>query len=109
MLVGDVPAAVGVIADAFKPKDLERVFGDLGDVDLIVNAITVDPPTRMGSEEPPEKSASMPEVAEAVKYLLRQTPAGGRTSCSSRRRSNAGFHNAPRIPWPAARAPWPSG
>ena len=43
VLVDDVPAAVGVIADASKPADLERVFRDVGDVDLIVNAITTNP------------------------------------------------------------------
>jgi NADP-dependent 3-hydroxy acid dehydrogenase YdfG len=42
-LEDDVPGAVGVLADAAEPKDLERVFRDLGDVDLIVNAITTNP------------------------------------------------------------------
>ncbi|HEY8792731.1 MAG TPA: SDR family NAD(P)-dependent oxidoreductase [Gaiellaceae bacterium] len=43
VLVDDVPNAVGVIADASKPNDLERVFRDVGDVELIVNAITTTP------------------------------------------------------------------
>ncbi len=43
VLVEDVPSAVGVIADAAKPDDVERVFRDVGDVDLIVNAITANP------------------------------------------------------------------
>jgi NAD(P)-dependent dehydrogenase (short-subunit alcohol dehydrogenase family) len=42
-LVSDVPDAVGVIADASNPEDVERVFGAVGDVDLIVNAITTTP------------------------------------------------------------------
>src|SRR5256885_1414793 len=43
VLTEDVPGAVGVIADASKSEDLERVFHDVGDVDLIVNAITTTP------------------------------------------------------------------
>ena len=43
VLVEDVPDAVGVIADAANPRDLERVFREVGDVDLIVNAITTTP------------------------------------------------------------------
>jgi NAD(P)-dependent dehydrogenase (short-subunit alcohol dehydrogenase family) len=43
VLAGEVPEAVGVIADASNPKDVERVFRDVGDVDLIVNAITTTP------------------------------------------------------------------
>ncbi len=39
----EVPGAVGVIADAAKPEDVERVFHDVGDVDLVVNAITTTP------------------------------------------------------------------
>ena len=43
VLTEDVPGSVGVIADASKSEDLERVFHDVGDVDLIVNAITTTP------------------------------------------------------------------
>jgi len=39
----EVPGAVGVIADAAKAEDVERVFHDVGDVDLVVNAITTTP------------------------------------------------------------------
>jgi len=39
----DVPGAVGVIADAADAEQVERVFRDVGDVDLVVNAITTSP------------------------------------------------------------------
>jgi NAD(P)-dependent dehydrogenase (short-subunit alcohol dehydrogenase family) len=39
----DVPDAVGIIADASRSEDVERVFRDVGDVDLVVNAITTNP------------------------------------------------------------------
>src|SRR5215831_12406535 len=39
----EVPQAVGLIADASVPDDVERVFEDVGRVDLVVNAITTTP------------------------------------------------------------------
>jgi NAD(P)-dependent dehydrogenase (short-subunit alcohol dehydrogenase family) len=39
----EVPAAVGMIGDASNPDDVERIFADVGDVDLVVNAITTTP------------------------------------------------------------------
>ena len=39
----EVPDAIGLIGDASKPEDVERVFADVGDVDLVVNAITTTP------------------------------------------------------------------
>ena len=43
LFVEDVPGAVGVTADASNSDEVERVFADVGDVDLIVNAITTTP------------------------------------------------------------------
>jgi NAD(P)-dependent dehydrogenase (short-subunit alcohol dehydrogenase family) len=43
ILRDEVPAAVGLIGDASKPEDVERVFADVGNVDLVVNAITTSP------------------------------------------------------------------
>jgi NAD(P)-dependent dehydrogenase (short-subunit alcohol dehydrogenase family) len=39
----EVPGAVGVLGDASDPDDVERIFGDVGEVDLVVNAITTAP------------------------------------------------------------------
>ncbi|HMH41633.1 MAG TPA: SDR family oxidoreductase, partial [Gaiellaceae bacterium] len=77
LLVEDVPAAVGVIADASKPNDVERVFADVGDVDLIVSAITTTP--RYGGpihEAPPDGlEPYMTELLPAIFNILR---VGGR-------------------------------
>ena len=109
MLVGDVPAAVGVIADASNPKDLERVFNDLGDVDLIVNAITTNPPRSGGPihEAPPD--ALEPYVGELLPAIFNILRVSGRilvergsgtliqVTGGSARRGNPG-----RGPWAAA-------
>jgi len=39
----DVPGAIGMIGDASDPDDVERIFADVGEVDLVVNAITTSP------------------------------------------------------------------
>jgi len=109
MLVGDVPAAVGVIADASSPADLERVFRDLGDVDLIVNAITTNPPRFGGPihEAPPD--ALEPYVGELLPAIFNVLRVSGRVlvergsgtliqvTGGSARRGNPG-----RGPWAAA-------
>jgi NAD(P)-dependent dehydrogenase (short-subunit alcohol dehydrogenase family) len=43
ILRDEVPAAVGLIGDASKAEDVERIFADVGSVDLVVNAITKTP------------------------------------------------------------------
>ena len=42
-LKDEVPEAVGLIADASNADDVERVFEEVGQVDLVVNAITTNP------------------------------------------------------------------
>jgi NAD(P)-dependent dehydrogenase (short-subunit alcohol dehydrogenase family) len=39
----EVPDAIGLIGDAAQPEDVERIFADIGDLDLLVNAITTTP------------------------------------------------------------------
>jgi NAD(P)-dependent dehydrogenase (short-subunit alcohol dehydrogenase family) len=76
-LVSDVPDAVGVIADASDPKEVERVFGDVGDVDLIVNAITTTP--SFGGpihEAPPD--ALEPYIGELLPAIFNVLRVGGR-------------------------------
>jgi len=108
VLVDDVPNAVGVIADASKPNDLERVFRDVGDVDLIVNAITTTPgfggPVH---EAPPD--ALEPYIGELLPAIFNVLRMSGRALAErgrgtliqvtggSARRGNPG-----RGPWAAA-------
>ena len=106
--VTDVPDAVGVIADASNPKDLERVFRDVGDVDLIVNAITTSP--SFGGpihEAPPD--ALEPYIGELLPAIFNVLRVSGRVlvergsgtliqvTGGSARRGNPG-----RGPWAAA-------
>ena len=42
-LRAEVPDAVGYVGDASNPDDVERIFADVGEVDLVVNAITTTP------------------------------------------------------------------
>src|SRR5689334_25123174 len=42
-LKDEVPDAIGLIGDASKAEDVEKIFADVGDVDLVVNAITTNP------------------------------------------------------------------
>jgi NAD(P)-dependent dehydrogenase (short-subunit alcohol dehydrogenase family) len=108
LLVDDVPDAVGVIADATKPKDLERVFRDVGDVDLIVNAITTTPAFGGPIHEAPPDALDpyIGELLPAIFNVLRMSgrvlvERGGGTliqvTGGSARRGNPG-----RGPWAAA-------
>jgi NAD(P)-dependent dehydrogenase (short-subunit alcohol dehydrogenase family) len=108
VLVEEVPSAVGVIADASEPKDVERVFREVGDVDLIVNAITTTP--SFGGpvhEAPPDALA--PYSGELLPAIFSVLRVGGRVlvergagtliqvTGGSARRGNPG-----RGPWAAA-------
>src|SRR3989442_11012986 len=73
----DVPEAVGVIADAAKPKDVERVFRDVGDVDLIVNAITTNP-SFSGTIHDAPPDALQPYVSELLPAIFNVLRVGGR-------------------------------
>src|SRR5881296_3000979 len=43
LLRDEVPDAIGLIGDASNSEDVERIFADVVDVDLVVNAITTNP------------------------------------------------------------------
>jgi NAD(P)-dependent dehydrogenase (short-subunit alcohol dehydrogenase family) len=108
VLVEDVPSAVGVIADAAKPEDVERVFRDVGDVDLIVNAITATPAYGGPIHEAPPDALN-PYVGELLPAIFNVLRVGGRVLAErgrgtlvqvtggSARRGNPG-----RGPWAAA-------
>jgi NAD(P)-dependent dehydrogenase (short-subunit alcohol dehydrogenase family) len=108
LLVEDVPSAVGVIADASKPRDLDRVFDDVGDVDLIVNAITTTPGFGGSIHEAPPDALD-PYVSGLLPAIFNVLRVGGRVLAErgqgtlvqvtggSARRGNPG-----RGPWAAA-------
>ena len=104
----EVPEAVGLIGDAGRAEDVERIFADVGDVDLVVNAITTTP--SFGGplhEAPPEAlDAYVGALLPGIFNVLR---VGGRVLAGQRhgtivqvtggsaRRGNPG-----RGPWAAA-------
>ena len=108
LLEEDVPGAVGLIADASKAEDVERVFRDVGDVDLVVNAITTTPSYGGPIHEAPADAldAYVGTLLPAIFNVLR---VGGRVLAAARsgtivqvtggsaRRGNPG-----RGPWAAA-------
>src|SRR6266542_963919 len=104
----EVPDAIGLIGDASDTEEVERIFADVGDVDLVVNAITTTP--SFGGpihEAPPEAiDAYVGTLLPGIFNILR---VGGRVLAARRsgtlvqvtggsaRRGNPG-----RGPWAAA-------
>ncbi len=104
----DVVGGVGLVADAADAQDVERVFRDVGDVDLVVNAITTTP--AFGGpihEAPPEAldayvGALLPGIFNVLRVggrVLAQRGSGTlvQVTGGSARRGNPG-----RGPWAAA-------
>ena len=104
----DVPGSVGVIADAADASQVERVFRDVGEVELVVNAITTNPAFGGPIHEAPPNAleAYVDNLLPAIFNVLR---IGGRVlvkrgrgtliqvTGGSARRGNPG-----RGPWAAA-------
>jgi NADP-dependent 3-hydroxy acid dehydrogenase YdfG len=108
LLNNEVPEAVGMVADAEKPDDVERVFREVGDVDLIVNAITTSPAFGGPIHEAPADALG-PYVRKLLPAIFNVLRIGGRVlvergrgtlvqiTGGSARRGNPG-----RGPWAAA-------
>jgi NAD(P)-dependent dehydrogenase (short-subunit alcohol dehydrogenase family) len=104
----DVPGAVGVIADARDSADVERIFEDLGDVDLVVNAITTTPSFGGPIHEAPP-NALEPYVDFLLPAIFNVLSIGGRHLVQSGRGTliqvtggSARRGNPGRGPWAAA-------
>jgi NAD(P)-dependent dehydrogenase (short-subunit alcohol dehydrogenase family) len=107
-LRGEVPTVLGFVGDAAKPDDVERIFAAVGDVDLVVNAITTTP--SFGGpihEAPPEAldayvGTLLPGIFNVLRVGGRVLVAQGhgtlvQVTGGSARRGNPG-----RGPWAAA-------
>jgi NAD(P)-dependent dehydrogenase (short-subunit alcohol dehydrogenase family) len=104
----DVPGSVGVIADATDTSEVERVFRDIGDIDLVVNAITTTPSFGGPLHEAPP-NALEPYVGDLLPAIFNVLRVGGQAlvergrgtlvqvTGGSARRGNPG-----RGPWAAA-------
>lgn len=107
-LRGEVPTVLGFVGDAAKPDDVERILAEVGDVDLVVNAITTTP--SFGGpihEAPPEAldayvGTLLPGIFNVLRVGGRVLAAQGhgtlvQVTGGSARRGNPG-----RGPWAAA-------
>jgi NAD(P)-dependent dehydrogenase (short-subunit alcohol dehydrogenase family) len=92
----EVPDAVGMIGDAGSAEDVERIFEDVGDVDLVVNAITTTPSSGGPIHEAPPEAldAYTGTLLPAIFNVLR---IGGRVLAAKKSGGNPG-----RGPWAAA-------
>ena len=107
-LEDEVPGAVGLIGDATDASEVERIFDDVGDVDLVVNAITTTPGYGGPIHEAPPDALD-PYVGALLPGILNVLRVGGRVLAGrgrgtlvqvtggSARRGNPG-----RGPWAAA-------
>ena len=104
----EVPDAVGLIGDAADARDVERVFADVGDMDLVVNAITTNP--SFGGpvhEAPPEAldayvGALLPGIFNVLRIGGRILAGRGRGTLIQVTGGSARRGNPGRGPWAAA-------
>jgi NAD(P)-dependent dehydrogenase (short-subunit alcohol dehydrogenase family) len=107
-LKDEVPEAIGLIGDASKPADVERIFQDVGEVDLVVNAITTTP--GFGGpihEAPPEAldayvGALLPGIFNVMRVGGRVLSEQGRGTLVQVTGGSARRGNPGRGPWAAA-------
>jgi NAD(P)-dependent dehydrogenase (short-subunit alcohol dehydrogenase family) len=108
LLRDDVPEAIGLIGDAGNPDDVERIFADVGDVDLVVNAITTTP--SFGGpihEAPPEAldayvGTLLPGIFNVMRVGGRVLAGQGRGTLVQVTGGSARRGNPGRGPWAAA-------
>ena len=104
----DVQGAVGVIADASDPEDVERIFDDLTEVDLVVNAITTSPSFGGPVHEAPPDALDayvgtlLPAVFNVLRVGGRVLAARGRGTLVQVTGGSARRGNPGRGPWAAA-------
>ena len=104
----EVPGAVGLTGDASDPGDVERIFSEVGEVDLVVNAITTTP--GFGGpihEAPPEAldaylGTLMPAIFNVLRVGGRVLAERGRGTLVQVTGGSARRGNPGRGPWAAA-------
>jgi len=104
----EVPDAVGLIGDAANAGEVERIFAEVGDVDLVVNAITTTPsPGGPVHEAPPEAldaylGALLPAIFNVLRVGGRVLAGRGRGTLVQVTGGSARRGNPGRGPWAAA-------
>src|SRR6266540_3655470 len=104
----EVPDAIGLLGDASDPEEVERIFAEVGDVDLVVNAITTTP--SFGGpvhEAPPEAldayvGALLPGIFNVLRVGGRVLAGQGRGTLVQVTGGSARRGNPGRGPWAAA-------
>jgi NAD(P)-dependent dehydrogenase (short-subunit alcohol dehydrogenase family) len=104
----EVPDAVGILGDASDPDDMERIFGDVGEVDLVVNAITTTPSFGGPVHEAPPDALDayvgtlLPGIFNVLRVGGRVLAARGRGTLVQVTGGSARRGNPGRGPWAAA-------
>jgi NAD(P)-dependent dehydrogenase (short-subunit alcohol dehydrogenase family) len=104
----EVPDAVGLIGDAGQAEDVERIFADVGDVDLVVNAITTMPSFGGPVHEAPPDALDayvgtlLPGIFNVLRVGGRVLAAQGRGTLVQVTGGSARRGNPGRGPWAAA-------
>ena len=107
-LKDEVPGAIGLIGDASKQEDVERIFADVGDVDLVVNAITTTPSFGGPIHEAPADAldayvgALLPGIFNVMRVGGRVLAGQGRGTLVQVTGGSARRGNPGRGPWAAA-------
>jgi NAD(P)-dependent dehydrogenase (short-subunit alcohol dehydrogenase family) len=107
-LVDDVPGAAGFIADARRLDEVERVFRDVPDVDLVVNAITTSPTFGGAIHEAPADAIDeyvqnlLPAIFNILRVGGRVLVERGRGTLVQVTGGSAKRGNPGRGPWAAA-------
>ena len=108
ILADDVPGAAGFIADARDPDAVERVFQDVPDVDLVVNAITTNPSFGGAIHEAPADAIDeyvqnlLPAIFNVLRTGGRVLADRGRGTLVQVTGGSAKRGNPGRGPWAAA-------
>jgi len=108
MFEDDVSGAVGIIGDAANPDDVERIFHDVGEVDLVVNAITTNPSFGGPIHEAPPDALDayvgtlLPAIFNVLRVGGRVLAAHGRGTLVQVTGGSARRGNPGRGPWAAA-------
>ncbi len=106
-LKDEVPDAIGFIGDASNPDDVERIFADVGDVDLVVNAITTNPVSGPVHEAAPDAidpyfGALLPGIFNVLRVAGRVLAAQRKGTLIQVTGGSARRGNPGRGPWAAA-------
>jgi NAD(P)-dependent dehydrogenase (short-subunit alcohol dehydrogenase family) len=104
----EVPDAVGLIGDASRAEDVERIFADVGEVDLVVNAITTTPSFGGPIHEAPPDALDpyvgtlLPGIFNVLRVAGRVLAGQGRGTIVQVTGGSARRGNPGRGPWAAA-------